>query len=189
MKRHLFLLLLTGLVTSAPLRAVEIQGVTVRDQVKVEGTPLRLNGAGLRTFSLFFVPIKIYVAAFYTPAPHRSEAAVYASPGPLQFDFTFLRDVDQSDVTKAWESQFAQSVSYSYPGYEKDRDAFVALFGPLKNGGVERVQLIGTDTVVTDSGVRKGVVSGRNFQRAFLSLWFGSNPVAEDLKNNLLGIR
>jgi hypothetical protein len=133
------------------------------------------------------VPIKIYVAAFYAPEPLRSASAVTASPGPIQFDFTFLRNVGQSDVTRAWSSQFAQSVSYTYPGYERDRDAFIGMFGPLKNGGMERVQFVGTNTLVYDSGTLKGTIAGREFQKSFLSLWFGSKPVAADLKSALLG--
>lgn len=167
--------------------AVEIQGVTVPPQVQVAGSSLQLNGTGLRTFTLLMVPIKIYVAAFYTPAALRTSEAVLSSAGPMQFDFTFLRSVGQSDVTKAWTSQFAQSMGYTYPGYEKDRDAFIAMFGPLSSGGVEQVRLIGTNTVVFDQGTKKGTIPGRDFQKSFLSLWFGSNPVAPDLKDALLG--
>lgn len=168
-------------------RALEIQGVPVASSVQVAGQNLALNGAGLRTFTLLLVPIKIYVAAFYTPGALRSEAEVLASPGPMQFTFTFLRAVGASDVAKAWTSQFASSVTYTYPGYEKDRDSFIGMFGALKSGGVQMVQFVGTDTLVYDQGTLKGTIAGRDFQKAFLSLWFGSDPVSPDLKSALLG--
>jgi hypothetical protein len=170
-----------------PVQALEIQGVNVPPRMTIDGITLSLNGAGLRTFSLMMVPIRIYVAAFYAPAPLRSESAIMASEGPMQFDFTFLRDVGRADVSKAWSSQFSQSVSYTYPGYERDRDAFIGMFGALKNGGVEQVRFVGTNTVVFDQGIQRGTIPGRDFQKSFLSLWFGSNPVAPDLKNALLG--
>lgn len=183
-----FLIVLVALLgMSLPGVALEIQGVTVPPQVQVAGNALQLNGAGLRTFTLLMVPIRIYVAAFYTPAALRTAEAVMASAGPMQFDFTFLRAVGQSDVSKAWSSQFAQSVSYTYPGYEKDRDAFIAMFGPLSSGGVEQVRFVGTNTVIYDQGTKKGTIPGRDFQKSFLSLWFGVNPVASDLKASLLG--
>jgi hypothetical protein len=185
MKRGWILLLL--LMSAHSARALEIQGVTVPPTAQVGGETLQLNGAGLRTFSLLMIPIKIYVASLYTPSAIRSDSGMMSSQGPMEFDFTFLRAVSQSDVTKAWESQFAQSVSYTYPGYARDRDAFIAMFGPLQNLGVEKVQLLGTNTVIFDQGVRKGTITGRDFQKSFLSLWFGSNPVAADLKNALLG--
>jgi hypothetical protein len=176
--------LLMGLT---PLHALQIEGVSVPPTAQVAGDNLQLNGAGLRTFSLLMVPIKIYVASLYTPMAIRTADAMMDSAGPMQFDFTFLRAVSQSDVTKAWVSQFAQSVSYTYPGYARDRDAFIAMFGPLQNKGVEQVQFIGTNTVVVDQGIQKGTIPGRDFQKAFLSLWFGSDPVAPDLKAALLG--
>ena len=183
-----FLLVMLAMLGMSSLGvAVEIQGVTVPPQVQVEGNALQLNGAGLRTFTLLMVPIRIYVAALYTPAALRTAEAVMSSAGPMQFDFTFLRAVGQSDVTKAWTSQFAQSVSYTYPGYARDRDAFIAMFGPLSSGGLERVRFLGTNTVVFDQGTKKGTIPGRDFQKSFLSLWFGSNPVASDLKAALLG--
>ena len=178
---------LLAILTAMPFaRALEIQGVTVAPSVQVAGQNLALNGAGLRTFTLLLVPIKIYVAAFYTPGPLRSDSEVLASPGPMQFNFTFLRAVGASDVSEAWTSQFANSVSYTYPGYEKDRDSFIGMFGALKSGGVQMVQFVGTDTLVYDQGTLKGTIAGRDFQKAFLSLWFGSNPVAPDLKAALL---
>ena len=186
-KSALFLLVALAAIFPIPVSALEIQGVQVPPTVQVAGQTLQLNGAGLRTFKLVFVPIKIYVAAFHTPAPLRSATAVEASPGPLQFTFTFLRDVNQGDVTEAWQEQFAASTGYTYPGFEKDRDAFIAMFGPLESGGAEVVQFIGTNTIVIDQGKTKGTIAGRNFQRAFLSLWFGKNPVSDSLKAALLG--
>ena len=53
--------------------------------------------------------------------------------------------------------------------------------------GVERVQFVGTNTLVYDSGILKGTIAGRDFQKAFLSLWFGSKAVSPDLKAALLG--
>lgn len=185
-KIAIILLLLCGGISA---RAVTIQGVTPAQQVQVAGQVLALNGAGLRTFSLLGIPIKIYVAAFYAPASLSSAEDVMASPGPLQFDFTFLRAVSQSDVTKAWTAQFANSVTFTYPGYDKNRDTFISMFGPLQSGGVESVRFSGNETLVYDSGTLKGTVSGRNFQKAFLSLWFGSKAVSPDLKTALLGNR
>jgi long-chain acyl-CoA synthetase len=173
---------------AVPGRALVIEGVDVAPSASVGGRALPLNGAGLRTFKLLMVPIKVYVASFYAPVPLRSSDEVMASPGPMEFDFTFLRQIGQGDVTQAWTQQFAQSVSFTYPGYGSDRDAFVAMFGPLSQGGVEKVQFLGDQTVVFDQGVRKGVIAGRNFQKAFLSLWFGAKPVGQKLRSSLLGI-
>lgn len=177
-------LLLLSIHAAFPL---EVQGVQVPPQVSVNGQTLALNGAGLRTVTIAFIPIKAYVASFYTPSPLKSEDAVLASPGPMQFTFTFLKSVSQGQVTDAWQSQIKASMTYSYPGVEKDCAAFVGMFGALAQGGVEMVQLSGTETLIYDSGQLKGTIQGRDFQKAFLSMWFGANPVQQDLKTALLG--
>ncbi|MEI8292923.1 MAG: chalcone isomerase family protein [bacterium] len=166
--------------------SLQINGVEVPPQVTVNGQSLALNGAGLRTVSIAFIPIKAYVAAFYSPSPLKSEEAVLASPGPLQFTFTFLKSVNQGQVTDAWQSQIQASMTYSYPGIEKDKASFIGMFGPIAQGGSEMVQLIGTQTQIYDNGQLKGVIPGRDFQKAFLSMWFGSTPVQQDLKTALL---
>ena len=167
--------------------ALEIEGVKVPPQSSVNGQSLTLNGAGLRTVTIAFIPIKAYVAAFYTPAPLKSEEAVLASPGPLQFTFTFLKSVSQTQAVNAWQSQIQASMTYSYPGIEKDRTAFIGMFGAINQGGTEMIQLVGSETQVYDNGKLKGTIQGRDFQKAFLSVWFGSNPVQQDLKAALLG--
>ncbi len=181
-----FVFALLFLITLHVASAVEIEGVQVPAQIQVGSQALPLNGAGLRSVVLFIIPIKAYVAAFYAPAPLRSEADVLASAGPMGFTFTFLKSVGLGQVKRAWTDQFADSTTFTYDGFEKDRDAFIALFGPIKSGGIESVQLVGTDTLVFDSGELKGTILGRNFQRSFLSLWFGSKPVMPELKAALL---
>ena len=141
MKRFLILplallLCLPSLKSLEALNALEIQGVRIPPTIQLAGQRLQLNGAGLRTFTFLMVPIKIYVASLYTPTVIRSAATALEGSAPMEFDFTFLRAVGQDDVTKAWSSQFDQSVSYTYPGYVRDRDAFIGMFGPLQSLGV-----------------------------------------------------
>jgi hypothetical protein len=53
--------------------------------------------------------------------------------------------------------------------------------------GTQTVEFVGTTTRVIENGQLKGTINGRDFQKAFLSLWFGSNPVMPSLKSALLG--
>jgi hypothetical protein len=102
-------------------------------------------------------------------------------------EFTFLRSVGQGQVTQAWQRQLETSVTHVYDGYEKDRDRFIRMFGPISSGGTMQIQLLGEDTVVIDQDEHKGIIRGRNFQRAFLSMWFGEKAVQASLKAGLLG--
>jgi len=170
---------------SAP--ALEIEGVQIPQQTTVSGQTLQLNGAGLRSFKVLLVPIKVYVASFYSAVPLRTAADAMATQGPVKFNFTFLVAVDQGKVADAWNSQFKASATATYPGLPKDQAAFVSMFGPLKAGGVQSVEIEGNATRMYDGGKLKGTITGRDFQKAFLSMWFGPNPVTSDLKAALLG--
>jgi len=110
--------------------------------------------------------------------------------GPLQFDFTFLRYVGKSRVVSAWTQQIDHSVSCrDYEGYEADRQKFIELLSsqPIENLGTQSVLLIDNETHLIDQGKLMGIIKGKNFQRSFLSMWFGSMAVSEELKLNLLG--
>jgi hypothetical protein len=156
----------------------------------VDGVALKKNGHGVRSINFFGWDIQVYVAGLYSVVPLFSEKDVLDSHGkshPMQLDFTFLRAVDKGRVISAWTQQLDHSVSYKYDDYETDRRTFIKMLSSkIENGGTQTVQLLGDKTIIVDQGVHKGDIDGRDFQRAFLSMWFGERAVAEDLKANLL---
>jgi len=168
--------------------AFQIEGVEIPPCVKVDGTILQLNGAGMRTISPMGIPINIYVASFYAPAPIRSEKEALAAGSPLQFNFTFLQGVNKTLISRAWRAQFSHSVTETYPGYDHDKDAFLHMVGNLDKNGRDTVEFLGDDTRVLDSGRLIGTIHGRNFQKAYLSLLFGPRPASRRLKPELLGL-
>lgn len=152
---------------------------------------LRFNGAGVRSINFFGWDFKVYVAGFYHSGRDllQSTEDVYQAvqKHAMQFDFTFLRTVSQSKVTEAWERQLDHSVDYRYERYERDRDIFVSSFGPISDAGTVSVVLHPCGrTILVDQGTRTNVIHSRDFQRSFLSMWFGENAVHQDLKDGLL---
>jgi methyltransferase OMS1, mitochondrial len=154
----------------------------------VDGFILLRNGEGIRTLHILGMALNIYTAEFWTTEQLESLDEVMACRTPKQMDFTFSRSVGQSGVTTAWRRQLDASVTYTYDGYEDDRDAFVNMFGPIEKGGTETVIISGDDTHVMDQGVVKGIIRGKDFQKAFFSMWFGEQAVSPDLKTGLLGL-
>jgi len=179
----------TGATPTNALLVVE--GIELADTKFLNGTLLARNGEGVRSVVFLGFHVKVYVAGFYTQEPLRSLDDVMNCRRPKQFDFTFLRSVGQQRVKEAWERQLEASVSEqysSYPNYEQDKNTFIDMFGPIEKGGTETVQFLGDNTIVMDQGVFKGVITGRDFQRAFLSMWFGDLAVTTELKEGLLGL-
>jgi len=184
----LLALVFTCTLTPHSAHALQIEGVEIPPCVEVDGTTLQLNGAGMRTISPMGIPINIYVASFYAPAPIRSEKEALAAGSPLQFNFTFLQGVNKTLISRAWRAQFSHSVTETYPGYDHDKDTFLQLLGNLDKNGRDTVEFVGDETRVLDSGRLMGVVHGRNFQKAYLSLLFGPKPASRRLKPELLGL-
>jgi hypothetical protein len=194
----IFFLITTVLfMSTAVVSAASIEGIELPDVVQtVNGVDLKRNGHGVRSISFFGMKIKVYVAGFYSKSPLLSEKDIMecchrSTTGgedcPMQFDFIFLRSVGKGQVISAWSQQLEHSVSYEYDGYEKDRDIFIEMFSShIAYSGTQTVQIIGDETVIIDQGVRKGIIRGRDFQRAFLSMWFGERAVGEDLKSGFL---
>ena len=128
-------------------------------------------------------------ASLATAPDYISNSGGFEGNGPLQLDFTFLRYVRKSQVVSAWTQQLDHSVTHrDYDGYQADRDRFIqfASEGPIENHGIQSIQIVGEETRIIDQGKLKGIIRGRDFQRSFLSMWFGSKAVSEDLKSNLL---
>jgi hypothetical protein len=94
----------TILVTSSVAQAAELDGVSMPDMRVVNGTQMRLNGIGLRTFSM--LGIRIYVAALYLERRSDNPDTILRSPETNLLDIRFLRDVDAEDARKAWQESF-----------------------------------------------------------------------------------
>jgi len=183
---------------------VSIEDVEFPGYRVVDGQTLIRNGHGLRSLTYFGIGIRVYVGAMYSVKPILSAEQVLgrssstsvdsdltSAPdnGTLQFDFAFLRYVRQSQVVLAWSRQIDHSVTHrDYDGYEADRDRFIELVsgGPIEKFGTQSFQLVGDETRIIDQGKITGSIHGPNFQLSFLSMWFGSMAVSEDLKANLL---
>ena len=188
----------TSPVVPTPSSPITVEGVELPGHRIIDGMHLKRNGHGLRSLTYFGIGIRIYVASMYSSKPILSVQQALGGSisqqeqqdnGPIQLDFTFLRYVRRSQVVSAWTQQLDHSISYKdYEGYDADRQKFIDLAssGPIENQGRQSIQLVGEETRIIDQGNLKGVIRGRNFQRSFLSMWFGNMAVAEDLKMDLL---
>jgi hypothetical protein len=174
------------LIFAGPLSALEVAGVKIDDQLQVGGTPLVLNGAGVR--SKFFV--KVYVGALYLSKTSRSVSDILALPGPKRVAMHFLHDeVSQEKLVDAWNEGFRKNQSEESMKTLGPRiEQFNKLFQTVHKGDVITLDYIPDDgTTVRINGTEKGKVPGADFNRALLEVWLGKEPVDSDLKRALLG--
>lgn len=187
MKTPLILLLLVSGLGAA--QAVEVAGVRFDENARLGNSVIVANGAGLRQ-KVFF---KIYAMALYLPERQRNGAAVIAAKGAKRIAIRLLRDVTAQQFIDALVEGVAENHSESELAGLKGRigrfsDAMSGV-GEAKAGTAVLLDWIpGEGTRLIVDGVVRGPDSaGEDFFQALLRIWVGNKPVAEDLKQALLG--
>lgn len=169
----------------APACAGEYKGINFPDQIQVDGATLILNGLGLRQATAF--KVSVYVAGLYLTERSNDPQAILQSSKPKRLVLHFLRDVDSSDLAKAWDDGFDKNAASQIPAL-KDRIEKIKSF--TKDMRTEQELIFtykpGAGIEVSIDGVVMGMVEGDDFSRAFLSIWLGPSPPNQNLKAGLL---
>ena len=137
MKRTL-LLVVVGVITMSAVGVVhskECIGVSFPDHVQVEGSPLVLNGLGLRQATI--LRVNVYVAALYTAKATSDPNAILGSDTAKQLVLQFVRNVEAADLNKAWEQGFAVNATAQLPALKERVETLKGWTADMKTG--ERV--------------------------------------------------
>lgn len=170
---------------ASPARARECEGVTLPNQVQVEGTALRMVGMGVREATA--LSVNVYVAGLYLENPTRNAREVINSAQKKRLVLHFVRDVDASDIREAMSEGFNENGGNT-PALRQRLAQLVALLPAMREGGrLVFTYIPGTGVQVQVGGSVKGTIAGEDFARVFYSIWFGPNPPNAGLKTGLLG--
>ena len=166
--------------------ARDVAGVTVAEQITLAGTPLKLNGAGIR--SKFF--FDIYVGALYLPEKTQDAETAINMPGPKRVLMHFLyKEVSREKLIDGWNDGFKDNHSREqFKALEPKLDVFNQLFITVKRGDqITLDYLPETGTQVSINKQIKGSIPGEEFYPALLRVWLGKKPADSDLKEGMLG--
>jgi Chalcone isomerase-like len=187
--RRSTLVLVSALALSiaAEVRAAEVAGIKLDDSANVAGTPLVLNGAGLRTKLM----LKIYVVGLYLPAKTTKADAVINSKETKRARLVMKRDLGAATVWDAFDEGIqANSSPAELAAIKSELAQIEKLFTDL--GQVKENDVIDIDfmpdgnTAVLYQKQSKGTIASANLQKALLKIWLGAKPVQKDLKEALL---
>jgi hypothetical protein len=180
---------LTTTALGASAAQVDVAGVKLEDHLELRGTPLQLNGAGVRFKAIF----KVYTAGLYVGKKVSTPEEALAAPGPKRVAITMLRDIDANELgklfTKGVEENSPKSEMVNLiPGLLRMGQMF-ADQKQLKTGDTFTIDwLPGTGTVITVRGVpQPDPVKEPAFFNALLRIWLGPSPADWKLKDALLG--
>ena len=176
-------------LASAGASAAQVAGVSVDDQVTVNGDTLMLNGAGQRTKYLL---ADIYVAALYLPQRTGDAGAILDAHEPRRVNLMMKRDIDTAEMVKAFHEGLARNLSHDELKALKPRlDQLDHSFQQVKGLKIGDIITLDFDadggTRVSYNGLEQDSIGGSDLSTALLKIWLGKNPVQADLKKQLLG--
>jgi hypothetical protein len=179
-------IVLAGLVAfSSQAFARKFADIKIPDQMKCGDKTIPLQAAALRTFT--WLKVRVYVVALYSEHKFSGMDDPKISHRPACYELTFLRDVDNEDTDKAWEAQFKDSSQYPYPDLDKHIQFLKDKYGAIE-GSRKHVFALLPDgvTEIWENGTKKGEIKGIEFQKNFLSIWYGKKPPSDAVKEGLL---
>ena len=163
---------------AAPARAAEIFPETR----SVLGATLRLNGAGVRTATVFRVDV--YAAALYLEQPGGAADSILRSTQRKLVEIRALRDVGAGDIGDAWRKAFATNCQAPCR-MPDDVAAFLAAVRPSRVGQATTYVFGPEGVSVLLDGAPAGSY-GPAFAPLLLATFIGPSPPTEALKRALL---
>lgn len=173
----------------APGKPVKVEGFVFAADAQVGGSPLVLNGVGLRAVAWF----KGYAAGLYLAKRAANASAVIAAPGAKRLDIRMLQDVGMEEFSKALHRGVGRNHSAAEVTKLQERvnrfDALLMGIVKVKKKDVVTIDWVpGTGTVLMLNGKQRGEpVAGEDFYAAFLRIFIGDKISDEELKAGLLG--
>lgn len=166
--------------------AGELAGVTLPDQVTVEGKTLTLNGLGLRQAT--WLKVNVYVAGLYLETRSADADAIIGSEQTKRIVMQFVRAVGRKDIVKAWSESFEENAGEGMAAL-RERVATLNSWMPdmAKGSAIVFTYVPQAGVSVEVLGQTEGTIPGSDFARALFSIWLGPKPPNPGLKAGLLG--
>jgi hypothetical protein len=166
--------------------AADLDGVSMPPVISVAGHTLRLNGMGLRTYSIFHV--HIYVAGLYLERPTSDAEAILQSDQMKLMMIRFVHDVSADQSRQAWSDALAENCVAPCHLSSADEALFLSLVPPFHRGD-ESVMLFDDHSAqISVNGRHIGTVTDPAFARTLLANFIGRYPPTEAVRRGLLGI-
>ena len=181
------ILAIFALATMSFARAAEMEGVSLPDTREVAGVQMRLNGMGMRTYSI--LGIRIYVAGLYLERPNNNPDAILQSPERKLLEIHFLRDVGVEDARKAWKDGFVNNCKAPCTLDPNDLARFLEQVPPVHKGDVSQLMFSPKGAAIVFNGRPMGVIDDAHFANTMLATFLGPEPPTKRLKQELLGLR
>jgi Chalcone isomerase-like len=179
------LICLLTLASTATLRAAEISGVKLPDQVTVGGKSLKLNGAGLRQATI--LKINAYAAGLYLENSSHDGDGIANSDQLKGIHMVFMRDVSAKQMADAFQEGFDKNCVAGCAELKPHIGKLQGLLKDMKKGEAMAYHFLSDGVEVMIRGQKAGKVGDKAFSHQLIRCWIGKNPPNSELKDGLLG--
>ena len=168
---------------------VTLESQTFAGNASVAGTPLQLNGVGLRAAFIY----KVYLAGLYLPTRAATGPEALAETGPKRVQVRMLMDGPSDEFAKAFTGGITKRTPADQVAAMQDRiDAFdrtLRSVGNVKKGDVVNLDYApAVGLTMTVNGKAFGApVPGADLYAALLGIFVGDRPVDPKMKAGMLG--
>ncbi|MFA6236732.1 MAG: chalcone isomerase family protein [Bacteriovorax sp.] len=166
------------------LSAATLDGVNLPDSAKVAGKDLVLNGIGIRKAT--FLKVKVYYGGLYLEQKTKDAAAFLSTPAPKQIIMHFVREVEAKKLRDAFVEGM-EAANKNHASFKTQMDKFNSYVVDVVKGDEFVIHFLNDAVVFSAKGKTAEKISGADFSRALLSIWF-INPRDEGLRSGLLGL-
>ena len=182
---------LSAFIGGAHAQSAETVGVHYVPAIKVEGTPLTLNGTGVS----YRAVAKLYTVGLYVPQKSSKADVIFSTNGPKELRFVMLQGMRVDEIGKVITKGIETNSS---------REEFFRLIPAIRTMGEQfsRIRRMNANDVLSVEYVpKRGTIFYVNsapvglpiadptFFPAVLRVWLGAHPTTQDLKDALLDFR
>ncbi|NVK39351.1 MAG: chalcone isomerase family protein [Gammaproteobacteria bacterium] len=184
-------LLVTTLLVMPNVNAYTVDGVEFSEVVpaNAERPELKLNGASLRELYLL---IETYVGALYLENPSTDAQSILDSEEHKRMVFhVMMKKVGARRIANALQEALVMNVTKEqHKKLGGEIEQMLSYFDGKMHRGEEAIfdYLPGKGTQITINNEVKGIIPGKDYFRAMLSIWIGENPVGRTFKDDILGL-
>jgi hypothetical protein len=168
---------------------ITLENQTFPGDARVAGTPLHLNGVGLRSAFIY----KVYLAGLYLPTRAATGPEVFAQAGAKRLQVRMLMDGPSDEFAKAFTGGITKRTPADQVAAMQDRiaafDHTLRSVGDVKKGDVVNLDFtpaVGLTMSVNGKAVGTPV-PGADLYAALLNIFVGERPVDAKMKAGMLG--
>jgi len=187
MKKIILLMTVLSVVSigwSQTKKTKEFHGVTFYTETTINEEEVVINGAGVR--EKYFMDM--YVAALYLKKKSTDASKIITADEEMGIHIKIVSSMVTRDKFKTAVTEGFKNATSGKATQEEQKKFMTCLSEEFKSGDKIYFDYVPSKGLkIYKNGDLKGTIPGLDFKKALFSIWLGTSPAQESLKNEMLG--